>query len=101
MSDERLAEGIAEAKEVLTTVEAATPVVMGAALDIIEAGKALATEREVDISEIITRDPFTDRALMEAADVEAAIGRTIDWSGVPDAAFEVAGALLSVLSLVA
>lgn len=95
-----LSDGIAEVKAVLTTVEAATPVVIGAALDIIEVGKALATEREVDISDIITRDPFTDRALMEAADVEAAIGRTIDWSGVPEVAFEVAGALLSVLALV-
>ncbi len=100
MSDE-LAEGIADAKAVLTTVEAATPVVMAAALDIIETGKALATERGVDIRSIITGDEFTDRALFEAADVQAAIGRTIDWSGVPSAAFEVAGALLSVLSLVA
>ena len=96
-----LADGIVKAKGVLATVANATPVVMGAALDIIEVGKALATEREVDISAIITRDPFADRALMEAADVQAAIGRTIDWSGVPDAAFEVAGALLSVLALVA
>lgn len=96
-----LADGIAKVKTVLTTVENATPAVMGAALDIIEAGKALAVKKDVDIKEILTGDPFTDRALMEAADVQAEIGRTIDWSGVPDAAFEVAGALLSVLVLVA
>lgn len=96
-----LAEGIAEVKTVLTTVEAATPVVLGAALDIIEVGKALATEKDVDIRDILTFDEFTDRALLEAADVEAAIGRTIDWSGVPSAAFKVAGALLSLATLAA
>ena len=99
MSDE-LAEGIAKAKGVLATVETATPLVMAAALDIIETGKALATERGVDIREIVTGDGFTDRALFEAADVQAAIGRTIDWSGVPEAAFRVAGALLSVATLI-
>lgn len=99
MSD--LATGIAKAKETLATVENATPVVMGAALDIIEVGKALATEQGVDIRQILTGDEFTDRALLEAADVQAAIGRTIDWSGVPSAAFKVAGALLSLGALVA
>ena len=97
MSD--LSDGIAKTKEILATTEAVTPLVMGAALDIIEAGKALATDGGVDIREILTGDPFTDRALMEAADVQAAIGRTIDWASVPDIAFRVAGALLSVASL--
>lgn len=97
MSD--VATTIAKAKAVIATTEAATPIVLGAALDLIEAGKALAVKQGVDIRSIVTGDPFTDRALMEAADVQAAIGRTIDWSGVPDAAFRVAGALLTVASL--
>ena len=95
-----LADGITKFKKVLATAENATPLVMGAALDIIEAGKALAVERGVDIKSIITGDEFTDRALFEAADVQAAIGRTIDWSGVPGAAFSVARALLSLGLLV-
>lgn len=99
MSD--LSHGIVKAKEILATTEAATPVVLSAALDIIEASKALATNGDVDIREILTGDEFTDRALMEAADVQAAIGRTIDWASVPDIAFRVAGALLSVASLAA
>ncbi len=99
MSDE-LKTGIAEAKDVLAKIENATPVVMAAALDIIEVSQALATEGGVDIRQILTGDTFTDRALLEAADVQSAIGRSIDWSGVPSAAFEVAGALLSVASLI-
>ncbi len=99
MSD--VATTIAKAKAVLATTEAATPVVLAAALDIIEVGKALAVDQDVDIRNIITGDDMTDRALLEAADVQAAIGRTIDWSGVPDAAFRVAGALLSLASLAA
>lgn len=97
MSD--LATGIDKAKAVLGAAEFATPVVMNAALDIIEVSKALATDRGVDIRAILTGDEFTDRAFLEAADVQAAIGRTIDWSGVPSAAFEVAGTLLSLLTL--
>ncbi len=92
---------IAGARAVLTTAEVATPVVMGAALDILELGKSLATRRGVDIRKILTGDPFTDRALLEAADVQAAIGRAIDWSKVPSAAFKVAGTILSLASLVA
>lgn len=94
-----IADKIAKIKAVLTTVEAATPVVMGAALDIIEVGKALAVEKGVDIREILPNDEFAARALLEAADVQAAIGRTIDWSGVPSAAFRVAGALLALSAL--
>ena len=94
-----IADKIAKIKTVLTTVEAATPAVMGAALDIIEVGKALAVEQDVDIREILPNDEFAARALLEAADVQAAIGRTIDWSGVPSAAFRVAGALLTLSAL--
>jgi len=99
MSD--LATTIADAKAVLATAEAATPVVWGAALDVIEAGKGIATTQGVDIRSILTGDPFTDRALLETADVQAAIGRSVDWSAVPDVAFRVAGAVLSLVSLAA
>ena len=97
MSD--LADTIAKAKAVIATAEAATPVVMTAALDILEAGKSLGVTRGVNISEILTGDAFTDRSLLAAADVQAEIGRSIDWSEVPDAAFRVAGAFLSLASL--
>ena len=95
------AEIIAKAKAVLATTEAATPLVIGAALDIIELGGALAKKQDVDIRAMVTGDPFTDRTLMEAADVQAEIGRTFDWSSVPDVAFRVAGAVLTLVSLVA
>jgi len=96
MSDPNYAESIAKAKSAIADVEAKASVVLPAALDIMETAKSLATSREVDITSILTGDPITDRSLMEAADVQAAIGRTIDWSQVPDAAFSVAWSLLKV-----
>jgi hypothetical protein len=91
-----LAETIAKAKETVADAEEKTSVVVSAALDIIELGKSLATKEGKDISDILTGDPIADRAYLEAADVQAEIGRTFDWSAVPDVAFRVAGAVLSV-----
>lgn len=87
---------IAKAKAVLTTAEALSGATVVAALDIIELAGALAKEQDVDIRTILTGDTITDRALLEAADVQAAIGRTFDWSAVPDVAFRVAGTVLSL-----
>ncbi len=98
----KYAETVAKAKSVLATTEAVTPVVMAAALDIVELIGTLSEKGDVDLDDVLTDDDLVaNRAYLEAANVQAEIGRTIDWANVPEQSFRVASTLLGLASLFA
>ncbi len=93
-----LAEVIADAKDVLRDARI-TPEVLDSALDILELAKTLAEKDALDITDLLSGDPKADRAIFEAAKVQAEIGRSIDWKAVGNLAFQVAGALAKVAAV--
>lgn len=78
-----LADGIARTLDGLGKAGAVADVVTNEAVEVAGFVGRLAKEREVDVDSLMTGDDETDRAYLQAADVEAALNSGIDWAALP------------------
>lgn len=82
MADKKVSEAVEATLAALGKAGAVAGVVSAEAAEVAEFVGALAKSKGVDISDIMDGDPEVDRALLEAADVEAALNSGIDWAGL-------------------
>lgn len=75
-------EAIAKTLNALGRAEAVAEVVQPEAAQVAEFIGGLAKKKNMDLTDFLDSDPEVQRALLQAADVEAAIHSGIDWASL-------------------
>ena len=101
MANKKVTDAIAATLAALGKTDEVVGVVSEEAVKVAEFIGSLAKSKGVDIASIMDGDPEVDRALLQAADVEAALNSGIDWANLGAEVLEQAFNIVKMTAAVA